>query len=166
MNEMVTIDDVIEDVTNAIDNPAFDIEVSVHERRDPRDLRGRTRISAQEWEDYHAPPRIYIYPKDESILDNFFFGRRNRPYQMYRKHILPTVFDELGWPADTKVRWSTKAGCRMCPCSPGFIVTLPTIKDRYDYNEWANRHLHYPPRPSCLESEFSGYDIHVTISPQ
>ena len=160
MSETITIEEVI----NEIENPTFDIEVEVIERRDPRTIQSRTRISMQEWDDYYQTPRIYIYPKGESILENFFFGRHNRPYKMYRKHILPTVFEQLGWPADTKVRWSTKAGCRMCPCSPGFIVTLPTIKDRYDYHETMNRHKHYPPRPSCLKNEHAGYDIRVTIA--
>lgn len=159
MSKIVTIEDVINDV----ENPTFNIEVEVKERFDPRNRRQRTRISAQEWDEYHRAPRIYVWPKDESILDNLFFGRHNRPYKMYRELILPTVFEELGWDPDTKVRWSQKAGCS-CPCSPGFVVTLPTIKDTYDYHEVFARNKNLPPRPASLKNDYAGYDIHVTIS--
>ena len=164
-NKIVTIEDVINDV----ENPTFDIEVEVITRRNPhhkgRDSRGRLRrVYAQELDEYHATPRIYIFPKGESILDNFFFGRHNRPFKMYRERILPTVFERVGWPADTKVRWSPKAGCKMCPCSPGFVVTQPTVKDPWDFEEMIERNKALPPRPACLENDYEPYDIHVEIS--
>ena len=66
---------------------------------------------------------VYFFPQGESVLENLFF-RRNRPYEEYRK-LLPEVFKQLGQP-DTpikgNVRWSRKAGCLMCPCSPGFVI--------------------------------------------
>ena len=64
--------------------------------------------------------RIYVWPEGETILDNLR-NRRMRPYNAFRKKIIPNVLTHMGWPADTKVRWSQKAGCR-CGCSPGFIV--------------------------------------------
>ena len=65
--------------------------------------------------------RIYIFPKGETLLDNLE-NRRSRPYNLYRKQVIPTVLKAMGLPEDTKVRWSQYAGCSMCPCSPGFII--------------------------------------------
>lgn len=67
-----------------------------------------------------AKPRIYVFPKGETILEQLE-TRRQRPYTAYRKEVLPTVMKQLGIPEDTRVRWSQYAGCS-CPCSPGFIV--------------------------------------------
>ena len=161
MSDNMTIEDVIADV----ENPQFNIEVEVSTRFDPRDSRSRTPILAKEWDEYYRPPRIYIFPKGESILDNLFVGRHNRPYKMYREKILPTVFEELRWDAKTKVRWSQYAGCT-CPCSPGFVVTKPTLKDPHDLDEWLARENHGPPRPMHmgLENDYEPYDVHVTIS--
>ena len=66
-------------------------------------------------------PRIYVFPKGETILQHLE-NRRDRPYTAYRKEVIPTVLAQLGLPEDTRVRWSQRAGCTMCPCSPGFIV--------------------------------------------
>jgi hypothetical protein len=65
-------------------------------------------------------PRVFVYPEGETILENLF-ARRQRPYSVYRREILPEVWDQLGV-SNAKVRWSQYAGCT-CPCSPGFVVT-------------------------------------------
>jgi len=65
--------------------------------------------------------RIYIWPNGETIIQNLI-NRRQRPYTQYRREVLPKLFSQLGWSPDTRVRWSSYAGCS-CPCSPGFIVT-------------------------------------------
>lgn len=65
-------------------------------------------------------PRIYIFPRDESIAEQFF-NRKERPYKIWRKEVLPQVWEQLGIDS-AKVRWSQYAGCS-CPCSPGFIIT-------------------------------------------
>jgi len=64
--------------------------------------------------------RVYVWPKGETILENLE-NRRERPYTVYRKEVIPAVLAKLGLPSDTKVRWSQYAGCS-CPCSPGFII--------------------------------------------
>src|SRR3954465_500107 len=64
--------------------------------------------------------RLYFSPANETILQNLE-ARHNRPYMAYRE-LMPEVFKQLGVTKDVKVKWSTKAGCLMCPCSPGFIV--------------------------------------------
>lgn len=64
--------------------------------------------------------RVYIFPKGETIIENFF-NRRSRPYNLYKKDVMPTVLNELDLPTDTRMNWSQKAGCS-CGCSPGFIL--------------------------------------------
>lgn len=62
--------------------------------------------------------RIYFF-HNENVMENLA-NRRARSYRDYKK-LLPAIYQELGLPENTKVRWSQRAGCS-CPCSPGFIV--------------------------------------------
>lgn len=64
--------------------------------------------------------RVYIFPKGETVLDNLT-NRWARPATVYKKEVIPHVLTAMGLAADTKVRWSQKAGCS-CGCSPGFII--------------------------------------------
>ena len=159
MSDKVTIEEVVD----YIENPQFNIKVEVGERFNPRS--SRSRVYAREMNEYSRPPRIYIFPEGESILDNLLVGRHNRPYKMYRERILPTVFEELNWDPNTKVRWSQYAGCT-CPCSPGFVVTQPTLKDPWDLEEVITRREALPPRPMHmgLKNDYEPYDVLVTIS--
>ncbi len=54
---------------------------------------------------------------------------------MYRAKVLPEVYNHLDWdPDEVKVRWSRFAGCKACPCSPGFVVkAMP--KELEDYSQ-------------------------------
>ena len=61
--------------------------------------------------------RIYVYAAGETILGQFV-NRRHRPFEVYRREVMPYVGKVLG--LSGKYRWSSKAGCS-CPCSPGFI---------------------------------------------
>lgn len=77
--------------------------------------------------EYNEKPRIYIHIKDENILQNFMRrdkGVRLTPNAYRQAGIIAMVLEKLGLPADTKVRWSSRAGCKSCPCSPGFIVQV------------------------------------------
>jgi len=70
--------------------------------------------------------RVYIHPKNESILENIM-NRRSRPRDQYKQVLLEglTMIDvDL---SRITYRWSQKAGCS-CGCSPGFII------DGYDPN--------------------------------
>ena len=71
-------------------------------------------------EKWSGKNRVYIFPKGESLLENLM-NRKGRPYNEYRKHVMPDVLEAMGLPRHTKVKWSQYAGCS-CPCSPGFIV--------------------------------------------
>lgn len=74
------------------------------------------------WREYEAKPQLSVYIEGESLLENFAY-RTQRPSDLYRK-FLPEIFEKLGLPADTKARWSQKAGCS-CGCSPAFHLTIP-----------------------------------------
>ncbi len=69
---------------------------------------------------------IYVHVTNQDFAKpgaELFSGwRRNNPFKDYREQVLPKAFPMLGLPADTKVRWSQKAGCS-CGCSPGFVIT-------------------------------------------
>lgn len=67
----------------------------------------------------YAKTRIYVFPKGETILENLE-NRNQRPYNVYRKEVIPAVLEHLGTPG-AKVAWSQYAGCS-CPCSPGFVI--------------------------------------------
>lgn len=64
--------------------------------------------------------RVYIFIKNENIIDNLQ-NRHSRPYDQYRKEVMPKVLKKMKLPKDTKFFWSQKAGCG-CGCSPGFVI--------------------------------------------
>lgn len=65
------------------------------------------------------PSRVFLHFKGETILDNIN-NRTQRPSTTL-KPLVKQALEAAGIPF-TKIRWSQKAGCRMCPCSPGFII--------------------------------------------
>lgn len=65
--------------------------------------------------------RVYFSPENETVMENFLEGRHTRPVTELKK-LVPAVLAQLGF-EDMRVTWSVKAGCGMCPCSPGFIIT-------------------------------------------
>ena len=66
----------------------------------------------------HKAPRVYVWPKNESIMDNFQ-NRHSRPTKVFRK-VAVAALKEIGIDKP-KMVWSQYAGCS-CPCSPGFIM--------------------------------------------
>jgi glutamate/tyrosine decarboxylase-like PLP-dependent enzyme len=76
------------------------------------------------WSHKARKARIYFSPKGETIIDQLY-NRRSRPYNAYRT-LIPQVLKQLGYTYEEiqkmKFNWSQKAGCNMCPCSPGFLV--------------------------------------------
>ena len=82
--------------------------------------------------------RIFFWPEGENVFEQLE-SRHMRPMQAWRK-MVPSVLEQLNVsPNKVTIRWSNKAGCSMCPCSPGFIV------DGWDEN-------------------LSGHDVHVKVS--
>ena len=94
------------------------LELRVTIRRRRQRQYGYSRNARNE---YFQAPRLYVWHEDEGLLGNFF-NRTSRPYRQYKQSIVPVVNELLGQPVDQKARWSQKAGCAMCPCSPGFIL--------------------------------------------
>lgn len=102
------------------------------------EVRVRKLSACNNYREYSSKPRAYVFPKGETIMENFFVGRRNRPIDLYRSDILPAVAEELARYArenaygalveaeSFKFSWSQKAGCS-CGCSPAFIVTGPWV---------------------------------------
>ena len=111
-------------------NDGVELTIRVAERRYPkwsrwdtqRDYNGRVR-------EYYAKPRLYIFPADESVLDNLA-SRHSRPYAYYKREVIPAVVNALQL-RDAKFNWRQTAGCS-CPCSPGFIVTCPQMPNKLD----------------------------------
>lgn len=70
--------------------------------------------------------RVFVDFKGETILDNLN-NRVGRPYNALKPLVIAALENE-GIKFE-KIRWSQKAGCRMCPCSPGFIIEGHDGKD-------------------------------------
>jgi len=110
--------------------------VSVTERR----MYGA--YTAKEWHRYHVQTRVYVWPERETVMENLV-NRRSRPYNEWRPLVLKELRD-AGYQVE-KLQWNQKAGCTMCPCSPGFIV-----------------HLKNSERAICNEDR-TPIDIHLTV---
>lgn len=71
--------------------------------------------------------RMYISNRDEGFtLYESIMARGSEPHRWYRKHLLPIVAEVLkqnNIGRDVKFSWSRKAGCGMCPCSPGYVIS-------------------------------------------
>lgn len=79
-------------------------------------------------EPYKLNNKLYIWPAGETVVEQLF-NRRNRPADIWKKKVIPAIMDKLSakYPEvynavkGEKWGWRQKCGCRMCPCSPGFI---------------------------------------------
>lgn len=72
------------------------------------------------WRGVSKPSHLYVWPEGETILEGLY-TRRQRPYTVWKKSLIPDVLERLGLPRDAKVNWSQRCGCS-CGCSPGFKV--------------------------------------------
>lgn len=79
-------------------------------------------------EPYKMNNKIYVSIENETVIENLR-NRKNRPYNVYKKELLPQMYDVLKFQhpliyqtiKDNKWNWNQKCGCSMCPCSPGFV---------------------------------------------
>lgn len=112
------------------------IEVSKHPIRQPRWVNGRRQGTGRT---QNHKTRIFFWPEGESIFEQLT-TRHIRPSTQWKK-MIPTVCEKLGVDASkVNAHWSSKAGCSMCPCSPGFVI-----------DGWVDG--------------IGGHDIHVKVSP-
>ena len=88
----------------------------------------------------YDPSRVFISFQGETVLDNLN-NRTQRPHTTLKPLVVAAL--ENAGINFTKIRWSQKAGCRMCPCSPGFIIEGHDGKDFWltvtDDQEYAPR---------------------------
>lgn len=99
------------------------VNVKVHERRRPKvgyNHRGRALIREHQADmrEHFGPTRVYVRPTTYSVMENLL-NRRNRPWKVW-KPLVERELRDAG--VQGKVRWSQYAGCKMCPCSPGFVL--------------------------------------------
>ena len=76
--------------------------------------------------EFQEATRVYLSFPQESILDNLV-NRHSRPWSAL-KPLVEAELREAGYAG--RVRWSKHAGCKMCPCSPGFV-----LDGNLDYSE-------------------------------
>lgn len=102
-------------------------KVSVHTRRHPKmqyvtthngGSKALLRDYNKDMNEYNEPTRVYVNPSNYSIMENFL-NRTNRPWKLW-KPLVEKELKDAG--VQGKVRWSQYAGCKMCPCSPGFVL--------------------------------------------
>lgn len=69
----------------------------------------------------HKSPRFYFWMKGTSVIDNLM-NRGSEPHDLVRP-LVPEVMKQFGVEVnEATLHWSRKAGCDMCPCSPGFYM--------------------------------------------
>lgn len=73
------------------------------------------------WKGKRVHGRMHVFHEGEPIIPDNLINRHYRPYELYRKVILPVVKEVLDIDDDIKFEWDQRAGCS-CPCSPGFII--------------------------------------------
>ena len=75
-------------------------------------------------------PRIYVYPENESVYENFF-NRRVRPVSVMKQVALKALRDRGFDIEAADIVWQQKAGCT-CGCSPAFVLTRKFV----DWKDW------------------------------
>jgi hypothetical protein len=93
------------------------------------------------------PMRVFVDFKGETIWDNLN-NRTQRPSTQLKPIVEAALF--LAGIEHTKIRWSQKAGCRMCPCSPGFIIEGTTWDNRKDFWLTVADKTEYETRPELF----------------
>ena len=86
------------------------------------------RYAKRQGEKKQSSPKMYLFINNETVIENLI-NRRNRPYNEYKKLIIPKVMESISKTdpelferiKDVKWGWDRHCGCSMCPCSPGFI---------------------------------------------
>lgn len=86
---------------------------------------GRYHVNETQTSDKKA--RVYVDDARPFDVIESLVNRTRRPHSAYRQPVLE-AFARIGI-ENVKLAWSQKAGCSMCPCSPGFIISSddPTL---------------------------------------
>lgn len=75
-------------------------------------------LTIRDTNDYKGGDRLYVDVPDSKEWDDLGFKGQMK---LFRERV-PDILRRLNLPADTTVSYSKNAGCKMCPCSPGFII--------------------------------------------
>ncbi len=76
--------------------------------------------------------------KEGDLFDEFAWRRSNSaptPSKVVKEFISP-ILNEEGIDGPFTVRWSRYAGCKMCPCSPGYSVSSNQHYYQRQYHVW------------------------------
>lgn len=79
----------------------------------------RTKHQYNTWREVEAKVRVYVDANQPFNVLEDLTNRTRRPHHVWRPRVVEALarigveFAVLGW--------SQKAGCSMCPCSPGFV---------------------------------------------
>lgn len=119
-----------------------------------REFDSRGRSWAVGWSETPAgQSRVYVTVEGESFWDDFA-NRTTRPHTLWRPLVLQAL-KENGVEFKS-IRWSNKAGCKMCPCSPGFIIQGHPYPAR-DY--WLTLKMDEPATTDQTEANFRALQI-------
>jgi len=94
---------------------------------------------------------VYLSFLNETVLDNLA-NRTSRPHVELKPFIVERL-QRLGINTE-HMRWNPKAGCGMCPCSPGFV--LPNHKG---YDIWVTVGSDVKPRTNDEEAHHRAAQI-------
>lgn len=115
-----------------------------------------------------SKPRLYVSSSDRFDVVESLANRTRRPHTIWRDAVVDLFAKNSTGVRLTGMRWSQKAGCSMCPCSPGFILPEQHVPffhgEKWDYviDENGDRKF------ACLEADTPvsfarGFDVYVTF---
>lgn len=114
----------------------------------------------REWKtdhEYLARPRVFVSSDSHESIGEHLANRRNRPQAIYRK-AANEFLARLNLPMNHfTMAWSANAGCRMCPCSPGFITKM----DGYQKSDL--RGINFRGIANGEYFDFERFDIHILM---
>jgi hypothetical protein len=107
--------------------------------------------------EYYARPRVFVSSDTHESIGEHLSNRRNRPQAIYRA-AAKDFLGQLDIPLNNfTMAWSPNAGCRQCPCSPGFITKM---------DGYAKQNLHginFRGLANGEEFDFERFDIHILM---
>jgi hypothetical protein len=115
--------------------------------------------SIYEKNDYLARPRMFVSgDTDDTVMENLE-NRTRRPMKVWRKGA-ENLLNKWALPfGSMELKWSQNAGCRMCPCSPGFIMQIEGYSKHNEISVTLKFEL-----PDGREVRFDRYDVWVELN--
>lgn len=98
--------------------------IQSRKRSYPKPVAGYRQNRLQDNDSPHGKCRMYFRlaeDMDKNVIEAMF-ARGTEPSKFYKMLVKPVFAEVTGQSHYPKFSWSRKAGCTMCPCSPGMIV--------------------------------------------